>query len=127
MLKHATSKTIFAMTSLLAFLTLSLLICRSEMSPTSSTPCDHVYWDFATCLRYLAGYESDPVVHCCESIAELSIEAKQSSETEAICQCIEILAKDADIRFDVSRIETLPEKCHTPVTFPISNYMNCSE
>ncbi|CAL0322603.1 unnamed protein product [Lupinus luteus] len=100
---------------------------RSEMSPNSSTVCDKVYWDFATCLRYLAGYESDPIPYCCKSIAELSSEAMEYKEAEAICQCIETLAMGTDIRFVVSRVEDLPEKCHTPVTFPISNSMNCSK
>ncbi|TKY48884.1 Non-specific lipid-transfer protein 13 [Spatholobus suberectus] len=114
------------MARLLAFLTLFLLIYRSEMSPTSSISGDQVYWDFVTCLRFLAGYESDPTKHCCETaVSKLNMEAKQY--TQAICQCIENLAKGVGIQFDVSRIEALPVKCHTPIIFPISDSINSSE
>lgn len=116
------------MARLIAFLTLFLLRTYKsvEMSPTnSSISCDHVYWDFVTCLRYLEGYESDPVMHCCETVAQLNMEAKQ--DTQTICQCIEDLAKVEGIQFDVSRIEALPKKCHIPIIFPISNTINCSK
>ncbi|KAJ1376988.1 Plant lipid transfer protein/Par allergen, partial [Sesbania bispinosa] len=54
------------------------------------------------------------------------MEAKQYTQAQTICQCIENLAKGVGIQFDVSRIEALPDKCQTPISFPISNSMNCS-
>ncbi|KAK7272392.1 hypothetical protein RJT34_28944 [Clitoria ternatea] len=107
------------------FLTVFLLMHTSEMSLTSSTACDHVNWDFTTCLRYLAGYESDPTKHCCESLGELNMEAEKQN-TKDVCRCIGNLATDIGIRFDDSRIGALPHKCHTPIIFPISDQINCS-
>ncbi|RYR43418.1 hypothetical protein HN51_019579 [Arachis hypogaea] len=102
-----------------------LMICRSEMIVIiSREPCDIVYWDFVTCVRYLAGYESEPTKHCCETVATLNKEDKQY--TERICQCIEDLAKGIRIKFDLERIQFLPDRCHMPITFPISNDFNCS-
>lgn len=110
------------MAHLVSFVTLFLII----MCPISSSiSCDHVYWDFVTCLRYLAGYESDPTTRCCKTVKELNRDAKLHAAT--ICQCIENLANGIDINFDITRIEDLPNKCHESKSFPISNSMNCSK
>ncbi|KAI5412974.1 hypothetical protein KIW84_057552, partial [Lathyrus oleraceus] len=110
------------MSHFVAFLTLFLItICPISLSIS----CDNIYWEFVTCLRYVAAYESVPTTRCCKTIAEFNRDATQSAEI--ICQCIENLASDLDIRFDLSRIDDLPNKCNEPKPFPISNNMNCSK
>jgi hypothetical protein len=106
------------MARIVAFVTIFLI----TMGPISSSiSCDNVYWDFVTCLRYLATYESDPTSRCCKTVAKLN------KDGETICECIENLANDLDIHFDLSRINGLPNKCHEPKSLPIFNSMNCTK
>ncbi|KEH39168.1 putative bifunctional inhibitor/plant lipid transfer protein/seed storage helical [Medicago truncatula] len=98
------------MAHIVAFVTIFLI----TMCPISSSiSCDNVYWDFVTCLWYLAAYESEPTTRCCKTVAK--------QYEESICECIENLGNDLDIRFDLSRIDDLPNKCHEPKS------LNCSK
>ncbi|KAL1560661.1 hypothetical protein AAHA92_10848 [Salvia divinorum] len=89
--------------------------------------CKDVFDYFSQCAGYIQGEGIDPTPMCCHSVTNLNAIAKQETGGSIrICKCIEHFATyKASNPFVESRIQELPLKCNTHLSFPISERMNC--
>ncbi|KAI3457206.1 hypothetical protein Pfo_013869, partial [Paulownia fortunei] len=100
-------------------------------SPTMACKCESckdVFDNFSQCSGFIEGLCSDPSPLCYQKLANLNVIAKQENGGPMrICKCIEDFAMyKAHHPFITSRIQELPLKCNTHLSFPISECMDCS-
>ncbi|KAK9222090.1 hypothetical protein WN944_010522 [Citrus x changshan-huyou] len=113
----------------LLYLATIALMLVSVSKASESSFCDNVFNNFIHCVRYVSDLSiNEPASGCCSGIINLKQVANQNEAGPAqICQCIEDLARVMHIPFDASRIQSLRIHCHTHLSFPISNAMDCSK
>lgn len=111
-----------------AILSLLVLIGTSVVAQANPSKfCYHVSCNFLSCTKFLTGNSSEATPQCCHAIDTLNREAKRlKGAPRRICRCIEYMAYLLKIAFVSTRIEDIPNKCSTHLSFPISNTMNCS-
>lgn len=107
-----------------------LLVCGISTTAKESNDCMEASKNLFPCISYLAGWPNvfEPTSNCCSGIQNLNRKAKRLKAAPGrICQCIEDIAYVMNIQFEVSRVESLPGKCHLHLSFPISIGMDCSK
>jgi hypothetical protein len=117
---------ILASTRPIVFLILFLLVSRLEIAHQFSV-CERVYEYFPYCLDFLVGFTSKPIKRCCTHIEKLNILAEHRTSPQAICYCIQYSVKGTQPPLIPSCIQSLPIMCHTHLSFPISDSMDCSK
>ncbi|KAJ8770355.1 hypothetical protein K2173_014966 [Erythroxylum novogranatense] len=73
--------------------------------------CGRVAVGFRKCYTYLKGYESRPLVSCCNSVKVILEMATSTEGQPLVCKCF----KEANYYFDnlkVNAISELAEECH---------------
>ncbi|WCJ30816.1 Non-specific lipid-transfer protein 13 [Euphorbia peplus] len=120
---------------LISFLSILLLISGLVVVPMGQTlqtfiDCLDVLIFFSPCIEFINGHiaNGNPAWNCCSGVRELNKLARGSvHQVQRICQCIELVALIVnDPPFLPTRINDLPMKCHTHLSFPISVKKNCS-
>lgn len=90
--------------------------------------CDIVFNSFPYCLDFLMGLSYKPSPKCCNHVKKLNIIAKhKKGNARRFCYCIEAMVKGTRPPILASRINQLPKKCNTHLSFPISSSMDCSK
>lgn len=110
------------------FLTLVLAFSKPIAAQNCRQGCKDVYDNFSLCVDFIEGQGTDPTPICCQKVAKLNaISQQEKGGAMRICRCIEYFATYRTNRpFVASRIQDLPLKCNTHLSFPISERMNCS-
>ncbi|KAL3647110.1 hypothetical protein CASFOL_008078 [Castilleja foliolosa] len=90
--------------------------------------CMELSENFNQCFSFIEGLSRNPTNQCCRKIANLNSFAKKyNGGARTICKCIQKYASFyAQRPFDAGRIQELPIKCKTKLSFPISQHMDCS-
>lgn len=91
--------------------------------------CKDVFDNFKQCAGFIEGRSANPTLTCCHNVANLnSIVKREKGGLMRICKCVEYFAtyKTHHHPFIPSRIQDLPLKCNTHLSFPISEHMDCS-
>ncbi|XP_065631932.1 non-specific lipid-transfer protein 13-like [Quercus suber] len=88
--------------------------------------CEHVFEYFPDCLAFLVGFYYVPTKICCRHVEKLNKLAKHGLGPRTICFCIQASVKGTQPRLLASRINSLPIMCHTHLSFPISDSMDCN-
>ncbi|KAL7086955.1 hypothetical protein ACP275_13G035300 [Erythranthe tilingii] len=112
-------------------LSISKPVVSIPVSPDGNCggPCKDVFDNFSACSEFIEGGAcNDPSATCCQKIATLNAIVNQENGGRVrICRCIEFFSMyNASRPFVTSRIQELPLKCNTQLSFPISERMNCS-
>ena len=120
-----------AMTRPIVFLIFLLVVSRLDMSHQSNLPqypvCEPVFEYFPDCLAFLVGFYYVPTKICCRHVEKLNKLAKHGLGPQTICFCIQASVKGTQPRLLASRINSLPIMCHTHLSFPISDSMDCNK
>lgn len=100
------------------------------ISNCTAANCRDVFDNFSMCSGFVEGalHLDSPLYECCHRIAYLNAIANRERGGPArICRCIENYAMyEARLPFDAYRIQELPRRCNTHLSFPISQHMDCS-
>ncbi|KAF5744089.1 non-specific lipid-transfer protein 13-like [Tripterygium wilfordii] len=115
------------MSSYIRYILLFLLISQIAVTQSRVSLCEGVADYFTYCLNYLVGFYYKPTTKCCKHIKKLNTLAKHRFGPRNICWCIEYMMKGAGPPLLSSRIDELPAKCHTHLSFPISESMDCNK
>ena len=89
--------------------------------------CDRVYQYFPYCLDFLVGFYYKPSKKCCQHIEKINILAKHRLGPRYVCWCIQDTVKGLQPPVIASNIQALPSKCHTNLSFPISESIDCTK
>ena len=120
-----------AMTRPIVFLIFLLVVSRLDMSHQSNLAqypvCEPVFEYFPDCLAFLVGFYYVPTKICCRHVEKLNKLAKHGLGPQTICFCIQASVKGTEPRLLASRINSLPVMCHTHLSFPISDSMDCNK
>ena len=119
------------MTRPIVFLIFLLVVSWLDMSHQSKLAqypvCEPVFEYFPDCLAFLVGFYYKPTKICCRHLDKLNILAKHGLGPRTICFCIQASGKGTQPRLLASRINSLPIMCHTHLSFPISDSMDCNK
>ncbi|KAJ9170927.1 hypothetical protein P3X46_018989 [Hevea brasiliensis] len=90
--------------------------------------CEPVFEYFPACIDFLTSTKCEkPSFQCCVNVAELNLLAKEGIGPRWICWCIEYMVEGLKPPLNATRISELPIKCHTHLSFPISEGMDCDK
>lgn len=91
--------------------------------------CNRINQYFENCIEFLVGAPDaeKPSRRCCIHIKKINILAHHRVGPRYICSCIELGVKGISPPLVSSRITALPIMCHTHLSFPISDSMDCSK
>ena len=88
---------------------------------------DRVYEYFPYCVDFLTGLYYKLSKKCCQHIEKLNILAEHRTGRRWICWCIQDMVKGLQPPVLASCIQALPIMCHTHLSFPISDSMDCTK
>lgn len=103
-----------------------LLLSRPTMpSPDDKVSCATIVSKLTSCIDYISDKSKDPSKTCCAGVKEISGFVKSKSDRKDACECLKnTLSK---IKYDPSRIPTLPKNCGVSLILPpISSSTDCS-
>ncbi|KAL0009216.1 hypothetical protein SO802_010718 [Lithocarpus litseifolius] len=104
------------------------MLDMSHQSNLAQYPvCEPVFEYFPDCLVFLVGFYYKPTKICCRHVERLNKLAKHGLGPRTICVCIQASVKGTQPRLLASRINSLPIMCHTHLSFPISDSMDCNK
>ncbi|KAM7275550.1 hypothetical protein ACFE04_017416 [Oxalis oulophora] len=105
-----------------------LLVISKPIIAEYHSPCEVIYAYFPFCLPFLVGSYYKPSKKCCDHIAKLNVLANRSKKKpQLFCSCIEAITQGTTPPMLAYRINELPLKCKTHLSFPISDSMDCSK
>ncbi|XP_048233073.1 non-specific lipid-transfer protein 13-like isoform X2 [Ricinus communis] len=114
------------MARFVSYLILILLMSSELIKITSVTSvCELVFQYFPDCMDFLSGKYYKPSKRCCLHIFKLNLIARHGIGPKWICWCIELMVTGWPM--NATRIQELPVKCHTRLSFPISERMDCNK
>jgi hypothetical protein len=86
--------------------------------------CDDVSSSLKPCVGYLTGKEAAPPAECCAGMKRLRTLPVDTAERRQACECV----KQAATRYEglnADAVHNLPDKCSSPLPFPISLNFDC--
>ncbi|KAK0588709.1 hypothetical protein LWI29_004465 [Acer saccharum] len=93
-----------------------------------ASSCQLVFDSIPYCFDYLMGDYFKPSNKCCNHVKKLNMITKhRKGNAQRFCFCIEIMTKGTQPPMIASRIQQLPIRCNTHLSFPISDSMDCSK
>ncbi|KAL5797526.1 hypothetical protein ACOSQ2_002346 [Xanthoceras sorbifolium] len=114
----------------LGFLTLFLLLFSDNLAKANQqrSSCQLVFDSFPYCFDFLMGDYFKPSTKCCTHLKKLNTIAEhRKGNAQRFCFCIEAMTKGTQPPMIPSRIQDLPIRCNTHLSFPISDSMDCSK
>eukprot|EP00258_Populus_trichocarpa_P045145 XP_024461164.1 non-specific lipid-transfer protein 13 [Populus trichocarpa] len=107
---------------------LILAISAQAMAKFDVDPhqCQVIFDNFPYCMDFLIGSNDWPSSQCCQRVYDFNALAEHGMGPRAICECIEIIIRTIPMKLRADRISDLPVRCNTHLSFPISEYMDCS-
>lgn len=94
---------------------------------TYNPSCERVDYYFSYCMDFLVEFYYKPSRKCCEHVEKLNMLARHRKGPQFICQCIQDSVKGMQPHLVASRVQDLPLKCQTHLSFPISDSMDCTQ
>ncbi|KAG4968791.1 hypothetical protein JHK82_034494 [Glycine max] len=121
-----------AMTRILVLLCLVFVSHMGEakvLVPSAISACERIFEYFPNCLEFLVGDPNyvRPSRRCCQHVVKLNILARHRTGPRTICWCIQVMVKGMTPALVPSKIQDLPLMCHTTLSFPISDSIDCSK
>ncbi|KAK3122653.1 hypothetical protein QOZ80_8AG0616370 [Eleusine coracana subsp. coracana] len=103
----------------------AVILAVAARPADGAVTCADVDSTLKPCVGYLTGKEAAPPGECCAGVKRLRTLPATTAERRQACECV----KQAATRYqglNADAVRDLPNKCGSPLPFPISLDFDCS-